>query len=59
MEKWSEWEKYLDLLCEVVGHKERHNSLRDYCSALVLPIERKSVERLAAYIDPMKVPQKH
>ena len=37
----------------------RHGSLKDYCKGLMLPLERKSVEPIAAAIEPDNVRQKH
>lgn len=50
---------YLNYLCESLGHARRHQKLIDYCSALMLPIERKSVEPMAAVMDPHNVRQQH
>ena len=55
----SEFADYLEDLCAVLGHKDRHTSFKGYCSALMLPIERKSVEPLAAHIDPKNVRSRH
>ncbi len=54
-----EFADYLKDLCSVLGHKNRHESFKGYCSALMLPIERKSVEPLAAHIDPENVRSRH
>ena len=35
-------------LATVIGHKDRVGPLRDYCTGLMLPCERKSVEPMAA-----------
>jgi SRSO17 transposase len=50
---------YLSFLCEGLGHADRHDSLREYCSGLMLPIERKSIEPLAACAAPWQVGAKH
>lgn len=51
---------YLDDLCFTLGkHTGRHAHFRDYCSALTLPIERKSLEPMAATVDPENVPARH
>jgi SRSO17 transposase len=47
--------EYLDRLSEVVGHRDRLPSLRAYLTGLLLPGERKSVEPMAAKIDPRHV----
>lgn len=54
-----ELEKYMVYLSEALGHKDRHAGLADYCCGLMLPIERKSVEPLAANISPYHVSSKH
>ena len=59
MPKLSEFERYMSDLCEVLGHADRHGSLVDYSRGLMLPIERKSVEPLAAHMDPWRVRAKH
>ena len=38
---------YLDGLAHAAGHADRETPLRDYCTGLLLPGERKSVEPLA------------
>lgn len=50
---------YLEYLCAALGHADRRASLKDYCTGLMLPIARKSVEPLAAHTDPMRVRAKH
>src|SRR4249920_365514 len=55
----AEFDRYMAYLCEGLGYSTRHQSLLDYCSGLMLPIERKSVEPLAAHADPLRVPAKH
>jgi SRSO17 transposase len=55
----TEFEHYLDHLCEVLGRVERGAGLKDYCRGLMLPIARKSVEPLAAHMDPLHVAAKH
>src|SRR5712671_520152 len=40
--------KYVEALASVIGHADRRGPLRDYCTGLMLPGERKSVERTAA-----------
>lgn len=53
------WSAYLDELCTVLGHADRAAGLRGYCSGLLLPLERKSVEPLAAHLDPTRVRARH
>lgn len=59
MPKLSEYERYMDHLCEVLGHADRRAGFTDYSRGLMLPIERKSIEPLAAHTDPWKVSSKH
>jgi SRSO17 transposase len=55
----AEFDRYMAHLCEGLGYVTRHQSLLEYCSGLMLPIERKSVEPLAAHADPRNVRAKH
>jgi len=59
MAKLAEYERYMKYVCEALGHQDRHVGFSDYSRGLMLPIERKSVEPLAAYIDPLHVSAKH
>jgi SRSO17 transposase len=59
MAKLAEFERYIKYLCEALGHQDRHVAFSDYSRGLMLPIERKSVEPLAAHIDPGHVSAKH
>ncbi|MGH8132998.1 MAG: IS701 family transposase [Steroidobacteraceae bacterium] len=59
MAKLSQLEKYMEYVCEALGHADRHTGFADYGRALMLPIERKSVEPLAAHVEPWNVPAKH
>ena len=59
MAKLSQLEKYMEYVCEALGHADRHAGFADYGRALMLPIERKSVEPLAAHMDPWNTPAKH
>ena len=43
---------YVEQLSKVMGHADRKRPLNDYCTGLVLPLERKSVEPLAAVTSP-------
>ncbi len=42
------FEAYVDALASVIGHADRTVPLHDYCTGLLLPGERKSVEPMAA-----------
>ena len=64
MERWEvcaedRFEAYVDRLVEIIGHADRAEPLRDYCTGLLLPLERKSVEPLAAAVRPERVSAKH
>jgi SRSO17 transposase len=59
MPKLGDFEQYIDQLCEALGHQDRHAGFADYSRGLMLPIERKSVEPLAAHTDPLHVSSQH
>ena len=59
MANLAEFDRYMAYLCEGLGYSTRNQSLLEYCSGLMLPIQRKSVEPLAAHADPLHVPAKH
>lgn len=44
---------YMDHLSGGLGHLDRHAGLKGYCTGLMLPLARKSVEPMAARVDPM------
>ena len=46
---------YVEGLASVIGHKDRVGPLRDYCTGLMLPCERKSVEPMAAVTGPAEL----
>lgn len=50
---------YLEHLSADLGHADRHADLRGYCTGLMLPLSRKSVEPMAARIDPMHASARH
>src|SRR6266849_5923847 len=50
---------YLDLLGQVAGHADRVLPMQNYAKGLLLPIERKSVEPMAARLAPGNVRQMH
>ncbi|MBW7657739.1 transposase [Hydrogenophilus thermoluteolus] len=54
-----ELEWCLTELTEVLSHADRHAGLKDYCRGLLLPIARKSIEPIAAHLDPERVQAKH
>lgn len=53
------FEAYIDRMAEAVGHADRREPMRAYCEGLVLPGDRKSVEPMAARVDPLHVRSRH
>ena len=53
------FEDYLAKLATAIGHADRREPLRAYLSGLLLPVERKSVEPMAAKIDPKRLQARH
>jgi SRSO17 transposase len=50
---------YVETLGIVLGHADRQQPMHDYCLGLLMPIERKSVEPMAAVTAPAQVAAKH
>ena len=50
---------YVEALIGVVGHADRARPLRDYCIGLTAPLERKSVEPMAAATAPARTSAQH
>jgi SRSO17 transposase len=50
---------YVQGLSSVLGHADRIGPLRDYCTGLMLPGERKSVEPMAAKTAPARTAAQH
>src|SRR5437764_13933995 len=50
---------YVEGLRSVIGHADRAGPLRDYCTGLVMPVERKSVEPMAAITAPGRTAAQH
>jgi SRSO17 transposase len=50
---------YLEGLANAAGHADRHAPLKNYCTGLLLPGERKSVEPMAARLAPDNVRRMH
>ena len=50
---------YLEGLAEAAGHADRNLPLKNYCTGLLLPGERKSVEPMAARLAPGNVRRMH
>ncbi len=59
MDASEEFERYLTHLAQGLGHADRHAGLSGYCTGLMLPLPRKSVEPMAARIDPLHASAKH
>jgi len=64
MDTWTDeseaaFDGYVEALVGVIGHADRAEPLKDYCLGLLMPVERKSVEPLAAVIAPSRVAAKH
>src|SRR5262245_44369270 len=55
----SRFEEYVRQLCGVIGHRDREGPLRGYLEGLCLPGDRKSIEPMAARIDPRHVGARH
>jgi SRSO17 transposase len=53
------FEQYMEHLAAGLGHADRHAGLRGYCTGLMLPLERKSVEPMAASVDPLHASARH
>ena len=47
------------ILSEGLGHLDRHAGLKGYCTGLMLPLARKSVEPMAARVDPLHASARH
>src|SRR3954470_21188357 len=60
MADWEErFGEYVERLGDVLGHADRRAPLRAYTTGLLLPGERKSVEPMAARVDPARVGAAH
>jgi SRSO17 transposase len=55
----SRFARYVEGLASVLGHADRAGPFRDYCTGLILPGERKSVEPMAAKTAPARTPAQH
>ena len=51
--------EYVEELAVVVGHRDRREPLNAYLTGLCLPGERKSIEPMAARVDPRHVRARH
>jgi SRSO17 transposase len=50
---------YVEGLVSVIGHADRAQPLREYCTGLMKPCERKSVEPMAAVTAPHRAAAQH
>lgn len=55
----SRFAEYVERLSCVLGHADRKAPFRSYCTGLILPGERKSVEPMAARVEPGRVQAAH
>jgi len=53
------FDRYMAHLSGGLGHLDRHAGLKGYCTGLMLPLARKSVEPMAARVDPMHASARH
>ena len=53
------FKEFITSLESSIGHADRKEPLRAYCTGLLLPGDRKSVEPMAARLDPTHVRQRH
>jgi len=51
--------EYVERLTVALGHADRHEPMRAYLTGLCLPGERKSIEPMAARVDPRHVRARH
>ena len=59
MDTAKEFDQYMAYLMQGLGHVDRHSGLTGYCTGLMLPLSRKSVEPMAARVDPLHASAKH
>ena len=59
MKELDEFDRYMGHLCAGLGHSDRHAGLRGYCSGLMAPLKRKSVEPMAAHLAPGATRSRH
>jgi SRSO17 transposase len=53
------FEEYVSLMAQSLGHADRVEPFRGYCTGLMLPVKRKSVEPMAAHLSPDRVRSEH
>jgi SRSO17 transposase len=59
MKDLKEFERYMAHLGEGLGHADRQAGLRGYCTGLMAPLKRKSVEPMAAHLAPSATRSRH
>jgi SRSO17 transposase len=59
MESEARFARYIESLSDVLGHVDRAEPLKDYCTGLLMPVERKSVEPMAAMVSPARASAAH
>src|SRR5471030_1805349 len=55
----SRFAAYVEALASALGHADRAAPFQSYCAGLLLPGERKSVEPMAARVQPQRVQATH
>jgi len=55
----SRFAAYVETIASVLGHADRVAPLRSYCTGLLLPGDRKSIEPMAARVEPGRVQAAH
>src|SRR3954453_14497495 len=53
------FDEYVDAIAAAMNHPQQKERLHGYCSGLLLPGERKSMEPIAAHLDPDRVQAMH
>jgi SRSO17 transposase len=59
MKSEARFARYIESLAGVLGHADRAEPLKDYCTGLLMPVERKSVEPMAAMVSPARASAAH
>ena len=59
MDSVEEFDHYMSYLMQGLGHTDRHRGMTGYCTGLMLPLSRKSVEPMAARVDPLHASARH
>jgi SRSO17 transposase len=59
MQEGEEFEQYLEHLSQGLGNVNQRVGLRGYCRGLMGPLKRKSVEPMAAHLEPANTRAKH